>query len=417
MKNLLETFLEEAFDNIELARDNVPREIRLPESKNMIKVAIGMRRTGKTHFLYQVIHQLLKEGISKQQILFINFEDDRLLPMNAKQMGNLLDEFYTLYPENHNRVCYFFLDEVHNVEGWDQVIIRYYNNKKVQLYLSGSSSKLLSAEIATSLRGRSLASEVWPYNFTEYLTAHQLALPKKPFGQKSFDIMRAHLLSYFETGGFPGVQNMNLDEWRDSLQGYVDTLILRDVVERHNITNIALIKYLAKTLLANAATIFSLNKFYNDIKSQGFSASKDTLHNYLGYLEEAYLIFTVPMYSESTRLKQTNPKKVYAIDNGLINAMTLKINDIQNKYLENQVFLDLRRQGKEIFYYKTADGNEVDFVTVDKEGQREIIQVTWDMSDPKTADRETRALKQAEQELGFSGKIITLRDYLSGYAE
>lgn len=224
--------------------------------------------------------------------------------------------------------------------------------------------------------------------------------------------MRQHLLNYFDVGGFPAVQNMPKNEWRNTLQGYVDTVILHDIVERHKVSNIPLLKYLTTTLLKNAATQFSVNKFFNDIKSQGYKISKDTIHNYLDFITDSFLAFSIPFYSESERIKQNISKKIYVVDNGLINANTLGVTDIYNKFLENQVYLDLRRQNKEIYFYKTSEGFEVDFVTVDQSGARELIQVTWDMTDPKTLEREEHALRQAEKELGIPGRIITAKVYL-----
>lgn len=412
MIEILEILLEEAFDTISQTQSAVKRQLKFPKAGNVIKVAIGMRRSGKTYFLYQTINELLSQGILKQQIVMVNFEDARLLPMTAKEMGALLDAFYTLYPENHDRRCYIFLDEIQNIPDWHLVVRRYFDRKNVQLYLTGSSAKLLSKEISTTLRGRSLSVEVWPYNFNEYLAAHNLSRPEKPFGQKTFDRMRHHLLNFFEIGGFPAVQHLPKNEWRDTLQGYVDTVVLKDIIERHNVTNIVLLKYLITTLLKNAAAPFSVNKFHNDARSQGYKINKDTIHSYMRYLEDAFLVFSVPFYSESERSKQNIPKKIYAVDNGLIHANSLGTNAIQNKFLENQVYLDLRRQGKDIYFYNTNDGFEIDFVAVAKDGSRELIQVTLDMSDPKTAEREQRALLLAENELGIKGRIVTLRDYL-----
>ena len=220
-----------------------------------------MRRVGKTYFLYQTIIDLMHSGVSLQQILLVNFEDERLLPMAAKQMGELLDAFYTLHPENHNRRCYIFLDEVQNVQDWQLVVRRYLDSKNVQLYLTGSSSKLLSTEIATSLRGRSLATEVWPFSFKEFLLNHNISEPKT-FGQKTIDIMHGHLIKYFTTGGFPAVQHMPMNDWHETLRGYIDTVILRDIIERHHISNTNLLRYLIAALLKNAACAFSVNKFF-----------------------------------------------------------------------------------------------------------------------------------------------------------
>lgn len=233
-----------------------------------------------------------------------------------------------------------------------------------------------------------------------------------PLGKKYMDTMRQHLTHYFQTGGFPAVQHMLTNEWRATLQSYVDTVILRDIIDRHKVTNIPLLKYLTKTLLKNAATVFSVNKFHNDIKSQGYKTSKETLYLYISYLEDAFLIFTVPFYTESEREKQTKPKKIYAIDTGLVNASSLKINELYGKFFENLIYLDLRRQNKTIYYYQTKEGYEIDFIAISQDGSRELIQVAWETIDQSTLEREQRALENAEKELGIKGRIITVESYL-----
>lgn len=174
-----------------------------------------------------------------------------------------------------------------------------------------------------------------------------------------------------------------------------------------------LLKYFIQFLLKNIAAPFSINKFFNDIKSQGYKVGRDTLYAYLGHLEDAFLIFSVPIFSESLRRVQTTPKKIYAIDNGLVGANAFNLSANWGKFFENQVYLDLRRQGKDIFYYQTADGYEIDFVTRDNQGKLELIQVAWEVDDPQTLKREERALRQAEKELGIPGRIIDLKSYLS----
>lgn len=415
MEQILQILQEEFHAALAATSNSTLRHYKFPEAKNIIKVAIGMRRSGKTFFLFQTIRKLLAEGIPLERILYINFEDDRLLPIDHKRMGLMVDALYTLYPNNHNHCCYLFLDEVQNVDGWPLVVRRILDTKNIQIYATGSSAKLLSKEIATSLRGRSLAIEILPYSYSEYLITHQLEGPKKPFGKKMSDQQRSYLLNYFRIGGFPAIQFMSSNEQLESLQNYVETVIFRDVVERHQIENVTLLKYFINFLLKSSSAPFSINKFYNDIKSQGYKAAKDTLYSYLTYLEDAFLIFTVPIFTESLRHMQTTPKKIYAIDNGLITANTFNLSPNYGKLLENQVYLDLRRQGKKIFYYRTSDGFEIDFVTQDKRGAHEILQVTWEASDPITREREERALHQAKSELGFPGRLIDWTTYLHDF--
>lgn len=416
MQMIIETLQEEFRLSLISSEKCTPREYKFPEAKNVIKIAVGMRRSGKTFFLFQTIRELLSKGVPSQQILYINFEDDRILPMDYKAMGQLIDNWYTLNPQNHDKCCYLFLDEVQNVEGWPIVLRRILDTKNIQIYVTGSSAKLLSKEIATSLRGRSLSIEIFPFSFIEYLKNHHLKLPSKPFGKKNLDYQRSYLLNYFHFSGFPAVQSMSENERIETLQNYVETVIFRDVIERHKITNIALMKYFIKFLLKNIGAPFSINKFYNDIKSQGHKASKDTLYSYLNYLEDAFLIFSVPIFTESLRHMQTTPKKIYGIDSGLILANTFNLSNNFGKLLENQVYLDLRREGKKIFYYQTSNDYEIDFITLDIQGKYEMIQVVWDLEDSQTLERETRALHQAEQELGFSGKIVDLSSYLRSLA-
>lgn len=166
------------------------------------------------------------------------------------------------------------------------------------------------------------------------------------------------------------------------------------------------------TMLANVANPFSINKFYNDLKSQGYKVSKDTLYEYFQYIEDAFLVFAVPLYSESIRKVQSNPKKIYAVDTGLIRAFTLDYHKDLGRLFENLVYLDLRRQGLIVNYYLTKERYEVDFLAQTRQGKKELIQVTWDMADDETRIREERALEIAMKELNVPGRIVTLDSYL-----
>lgn len=416
MREILSTLLSEFEDKLELMGEMTVRDVQLTTMPNKVNVVVGMRRTGKTYFLYQQIKDLLQQGISLTRILYINFEDDRLIPCSHQTLANLVASFYELYPDNHDHTCYFLFDEIQNVEGWPTVIRRLLDSKKVTLYLSGSSAKLLSKEIATSLRGRSMTTEIWPYSFHEYLTAKHIKLEKKlKRSQKAMNKKRALLREYLLKGGFPETVRASEVNHQALLQEYVDVVIYRDIIERHNITNVVLIKYLIKTLLKNTATRFATHKFHNDLKSQGFSVGKNTLYTYMEYIEDAYMAFKVPLYSESLRKIQSNPHKIYAIDPGLAHAYTFGFNQNIGRLFENLVYLDLRRQGCEVYYYLTEERYEVDFLVREATGRLKLVQIAWDTTDKSTLEREIRALHKAETELGIKGELIDADTYLAKY--
>lgn len=414
MEKLLATLREEFEDKLKnLDNSIIPRDTPFEPIANKISVFIGMRRSGKTTFLFQQIQKLLAEGITLSQILYINFEDDRLLSPDHSILVNLTEAFYTQYPENYDRSCYLFFDEIQNVENWPQVIRRFFDSKRVAIYLTGSSAKLLSTEIATSLRGRSLSTEVWPFSLHEFLVAKKETLPSSIVGKKSADQFGKQLITYLHASGFPETLFVSTDVQRRILQDYVNVVITRDIIERHGITNVTLIRYMIKTLLKNVASPFSVNKFHNDLKSQHITASKNTIYDYLQHIEDAYLLFMVPIYTESLRKTQTQPKKVYAVDPGLIQAYTLSLSPNYGHYFENLMYLDLRRRNHQIFYYHTQEGYEIDFLSKDPEGKMHLWQVVWDIQNKETLERELRALHAAEKELGIKGTLITPESYFS----
>ena len=411
MLDLIKTLHQELIDRLALQGNIIKRDLDFIEIKDKISVAIGIRRTGKTCLMFHKINVLLSQGIPLSRILYIDFEDDRLLPLDQKKLAAILDSFYSLYPENHQQLCYLFLDEIQVIENWALVIRRFYTTKNIRLYLSGSSAKLLSKEIATELRGRSIPTEVFPFNFHEYIQVKKIKAPCAPFSKKTKDILGEQLTAYLKEGGFPGVVGESAINQMLILQEYLEVVLFRDIIERFNVTNIAVIKYMILYLLKNNATNFTVNKFFNDLKSQGFTVGRSSVYDYLSYIEDAYLIFTVPLYSESIRKVQSNPKKIYAIDNGMVHANTFNAIKNDGRSLENVVFLDLRRRGDKIYYYTTKEGYEVDFLSKTTEGKLHLYQVAYEMIDEKTKAREMRALKAAEKELGVKGIMITKDNY------
>lgn len=418
---LLDTLMAELHNKLANTQKNTLRNITFPEVSHKIHVAIGMRRTGKTCLLLQTIRNIMAtKNIPLERFLYINFEDDRLLPCSQEKLRDLLDGFYQRYPDNHHQICYFFLDEIQNAEGWATVIRRFFDTKQVHIYLSGSSAKLLSKEIATSLRGRSIATEVWPYSFQEYLSAtltaaHLSELSLYPNSQAWQDHHILALKHYLHTGGFPEIFLMPEIHRRQLLQDYVEVVIMRDIIERHQITNIALVKYMIHFLLKNTGGSFSINKLANDIKSQGLLGARNTLYEYFSYIEDTYLAFAVPLFSESIRKTHTNPRKIYTIDAGLVRAFSFSLQENYGHLFENLIFLDLKRKGHKIFYYLTHEGYEVDFLTEDPLGNRQLYQVVWDETNIETATRERRALESAKSELNLTGEIITPQNYFQHF--
>lgn len=412
---LVPTLMEE--NQARLARPLVRRAIAMNAPGERVRVAIGMRRTGKTCLLVQAMQDLVAQGVPETSLLFLNFEDDRLQPLDLEGAAQIIDDFYSWAPENHDRMTHVCLDEVHALPGWSRLVRRLQDTRRVRLYLTGSSAKLLSREIATELRGRSFATEVWPYSFAEWLQADPAeggSLAKGPHGRRALDQVRPKLLAYLEAGGFPEVRGLDAPLRLRLLQDYVDVVVFRDVVERHGITNLPLARYLTRTLLRNAGRSLSLNKLYNDLQSQGRRVSKDALYEYVTFFEDAFLCFAVPLHDASERRSATAPKKVYAVDPGLVAAFRMGTEDLGQRF-ENLIYLDLRRKGCEVAYYLTRSRKEVDFVARHPDGREELIQACWDARDPATLAREKEALTEAQAELGLEGRLLTPETYLEGW--
>jgi len=408
----LSILLGEFYDKLGHLADLIPRDAQFPHAPTKIKVAIGMRRVGKTYFLYQQILNMLEHGVPRNAILYINFEDDRLAPLNEHRLAQLVDAFYALYPENHDRKCYLFFDEIQNVNNWSTVVRRLHDTKNAEIFLTGSSSKLLSKEIATSLRGRSLAIEIWPYSFHEYMRAKHISIDQSLYDKKAQDRLKKTFIDYLADGGFPEVLLLESDVQRRVLQDYLNIAMYRDILERHQIKKSTALKHMILAMTHNVGKPFSVSKFYNALKSQGHAISKDALYEYLDHIEEAYLAFAVSLYDQSLRKVHANPKKVYAIDPGMVRASTLKYEDDLGRLFENVVYLDLRRLGYTVNYYLTSERYAVDFLAHTARGQKKLFQVAWDVQNAETLAREERALQAAMGELKIDGELITLDSYL-----
>ena len=377
------------------------RDIRLPGVKRKAVAVIGMRRTGKTTFLWQILSDRLAQGASREGLLYFSFEDERLAGMTAAGPQVIVEEYYRLYPEwRDRRRAAFLLDEIQVVHGWETFARRLLDTEQVDLFLSGSSARLLSREVATSMRGRAMEALVHPFSFREYLRH----LGREPRHEADRLTKAAHsaiekdLREYLMGGGFPEAVDVILRDRFELLRGYVDTALLRDVIERHAVSHPVALRWMVRHLLGNAAGSFSVNKFHGDLRSQGIPVAKDTLHAYLGYLEDAFLIRTVAISSTSVRRRMVNPRKVYPVDPGLIPVFDRTGRANLGHALETCVLLELERSGSEITYVRTVGGYEVDFLVRYHDAREELIQVCADLSDPATREREIRALQEAAKE-------------------
>lgn len=357
-----------------------------------------MRRAGKTSLLWQVIADRHNQGTEREGLLYFSFEDERLAGLQAKELDILLEEYYRLYPEwRDQRRATFLLDEIQVVPGWEQFARRLLDSETLDLFVSGSSARMLSREVATSMRGRAMEAVVFPFSFRESLR-HSGIEPHKSSehltkAERSFLNQKLH--NYLEQGGFPEAQGLDPRNRTALLTNYVDVVILRDVVERHGVNQTVVLRWMVRQLLGNASGTFSINKFHADLKSQGIAVGKDTLHAYLGYLEDTYLLQSVTIATDSERRRRVNPRKCYPIDTGLIPVFDRSGKPNLGHALETATFIELLRRGAEVSYLRTANGFEVDFYLRYPEGDEALIQVCANLDDPDTIHRETRALLDA----------------------
>jgi predicted AAA+ superfamily ATPase len=391
----------------------VTRNKEFSEVQGKADVVIGMRRAGKTWFCYQKIKDLVASGIKKEEILYLNFEDDRLLEFNVGNFQEILDVYFGKYPEHRNARCYFFFDEIQRIDQWEMFIRRLLDTENLQIFITGSSSKLLGSEIATSLRGRSLPIEIFPFSFEEFLKFHGLfSGSPKTFGANTASVLRKAVKDYLEVGGFPEVQKLDSNLRIEILQGYIDSVLLKDIIERHKVSNILVIKHLVRHIMNSSGGQFSVNKFFNTMKSMSIKCTKNSLYEYLDHLTDAFLFYKVPIHTRSEKSRLINPAKIYTIDTGLLNALTFRNSYNYGQLLETMVFMHLRRGGYDAEYVNTKAGREVDFFTRHKiSGETQLIQVCWEMSDEKTFERELQGLKSAMDELSLpTGTIVTWDD-------
>jgi predicted AAA+ superfamily ATPase len=371
-----------------------------------INTVIGLRRCGKTYFLFQEIEKLVGKGIPPSHILYINFDDERLAELQSKQLQFVLDAYFELFPGNIGQQVYLFFDEIQSVDNWHLFVKRLYERKRYHIVLTGSSSKLLGKEIATELRGRTTILDFFPLNFREFLGFKGFDLkPNIEYSQDRFPLM-GYASEFMKFGGFPRVALEEPEHRKKSiLKDYLDMIIFRDIVERYDTRNIHLLRAIINYLLANFASEFSVNGFIKKFKKE-YQPNKVTVFNYFSYLEETGFLYYLPLFSFKVHQRYIS-KKNYIGDNGFISLLAFRGMEISGRLLENLVFTELNKLDKTLFYYKDSRGYECDFLITEEEQVRETLQVTHKLT-RENREREIRGLLSALKVFGLTeGVIIT----------
>lgn len=373
------------------------RDARLPQVPGKVHAVIGMRRSGKTTFLRQLLaeHRI---GIAPERTIYLSFDDDRLADITADQLGFLLEEYYRRFPTLRGReTVHWLLDEIQLVPGWERFARRVLDSERVAVVVSGSSARMLSREVHTSLRGRGMPTVIRPFSFREFLRhrGEEPAAESRRWTAAQRSLVEKRFREYLVIGGFPEAQELPLPVRVELLQGYVDTVLFRDVVERYGLSQVAALRWIVRHCLRNPAGSFSVHRLHRDLKAQGHGVAKDAVHAMLGHLLDAFLLTAVPLATESERQRNSNPRKLYPADPGLIPAFDASGRANLGHALETAVLNELERRGAEVGYVKTDDGLEVDFLARTRAGGEELVQVCADPSAPETLARELRALAAA----------------------
>lgn len=367
---------------------------------------IGPRRAGKTYLMFQTIKELARE-IEKERMLYVNLESDLLFGCEREDLRNMIEIYYEIYPENRKKKVFIFLDEIQNVDGWEVFVRSILDSEKTQVFISGSSSKLLGKEIATQMRGRTISYSVYPFSFREYLKAKGFKIKKYPSSYEKSKLMSL-LRNYLFYGGYPEAALLE-NEKEKILKEIWDVTIYRDIVERYGIKNIKVLRLLIKSL--KSSLYFSVHKLYNYFKSIGISVSKNTLYLYMQYLEDALILYPLRKFSPSYKDVEQSMPKIYLADNGLLTAEEFQS---EGRLMENLIMSHLLRRGyaanTHLFYYR-SNGKEVDFILKESEKIKQLIQVTY-VSDKNEVDkREIQALIKTSNELKCKNLLIITWDY------
>jgi predicted AAA+ superfamily ATPase len=391
-----------------LKQPRVTRYVSLPQLRGKALTVVGMRRVGKTQFLHQLQMERLAKGVPRAQLAYVNFEDERLAGFGNRHLGQLPEVIARLEPTTARASLTLFLDAVQLVQGWETAVRRLMDNG-IEVVLSGSSAKLLSGEIATSMRGRGWEVSLYPFSFDEFARFHELPIAERKSARARAAVDR-YFADYLRVGGFPEAQTLKREHQIQLVQGYVDAVMLRDIVERHEIAHPSALRWMIRRLLSAPGGLFSITSFAKDIKSQGIRVGRELLYSYLDHLEDAFLVHTIPVATDSEKRRQVNPRKVYPADTSLIPAFDRSRKPNRGQALETCVFTELKRRRADVAYVRTQQGHEVDFLARFPDGDDALIQVCESIDAEDVRTREVRALVEAAAEYPGAARLILTRE-------
>lgn len=369
------------------------REYELEANANY--VFVGLRRAGKSYLMYQHIHHLMEQGHSIEEMLYFNFEDDRIDSITISD----LDLIKTCYEEMYDHRPIFFLDEIQNIKGWEK-FARRLADTGYRVYITGSNAKMLSSEIATTLGGRYLIKYIYPFSFSEYLLYKKIDLSDKNARFKFRTAITKEYEEYFRNGGLP--ETLQMADKRAWISSLFNKIFFGDLVTRHQVRNDFALRIMIRKLAESVKQPTSYNRIASIVSTVGKKISVDTVIDYMGYLQESWLILSYENIAAKLIDKESN-RKYYFIDNGILNLFLL---DPATSLLENQVAIRLRQKyGSQVYFYNK--NVEVDFVVYD-EGI--AIQVSYSLSDPETEKREVDALLKLNKVLPMRKLMIICKD-------
>lgn len=373
------------------------RDARLPAVAGKVHAVTGMRRAGKTTFLRQLLAQR-RESLPAERALYLSFDDDRLADLASDQLALMLEEYYRRHPELRGReTVHWFLDEIQLVPGWERFVRRVLDSERVEIVVSGSSARMLSREVHTSLRGRGMETVIRPFSFREFLR-HRGEEPGPDaarWAPAQRSLVEKRFREFLAGGGFPEAQGLPAALRVELLQGYVDSVLFRDVVERHGVSQVVALRWVLRQCLRNPAGAFSVHRLHQDLRAQGHGVAKDAVHAMLAHLMDAFLLSAVPLATESERRRNSNPRKLYPLDPGLVGAFDVSGRPNLGQALETVVLNELERRKAQVAYVRTEEGFEVDFHVRYPAGGDELVQVCADPTADSTIERELRALESA----------------------